>query len=1310
MTTTVRSVDVHLNAHVDAYIAKMRTAGHATNQAFDRAQVGIQATNRELETSEKRLAGVDARAVTLGRDVRSLSGDMRGFDRDTGRANATIDKLSGRLRIFAELAAILGPGVVPLGAAAGVGVGALASQLTIAAIAGGSAIVAFQGVGDAVKALSEYKLDPTVENLEKAQETLTRLGPDAASFVLEFQEFIPVLREIRDAAAAGWFPGLEGSLEHFEDLAPSVIRLFEGIGRAGGEAVEAGAESLAGERWEDFFDFLATEAPDVVTELAGIVGDLTHGATEMWQAFDPGNDAFLAWVGDVADGFDQWASSSEGREDITAFLDYARETGPDVAELFSSLVTMLVRVTQAAAPLGGPVLDGLTAVADVLGAIAGSDLGTPIFAGLAAMSLLSRATDLWGKVSTTSAGAFVSGQVRASAGVRTLGADLRSMRGEYGRANAAQAVMLSGLSKTTAAAGRTRSTLSGLGKSAGVVGGLALATSGLADGIGLTNSMSLGLMGTMLGPWGAALGAGAGFVLDVKSASDEAGDSIDRWTAALDENAQSFSGQRAVLAGAAEELAAFRDDIDSDSLGEGIRNTFDPHVIAEWTKEAWGAQTGVEEQEAALARMRREVELNETAVIKLGQAMGTDVRESIFGGVIDEKVIELLERAQPAMDALGYTVEDLYAAASNQRPGSVWAPFVDEGELDRMNAEIAAMTTHMDSAEGRTEAVADAIAGLGDDVENTTTKAEALQGALDALLGPNLNLSAATDAWDTALKRLNEDLSEHGNRLVGNSQAAKENREVIRGRIVDLTDMLTAEAEAGAGPIRLARLLRNQREALLDAGEAAGLSRPKLAAYLKQMGLTPALIRTTFEALGIDEATVKARRAREAFFALPKDVRTRIKTDGVPETKAEIDALVAKYKLTEKERRALISLKDNASGAAAVINRILDNAARDRSSTIRVGYVVDRSGMRGMGGPTTTSAMGDIFDGHQPQIARGGHTRIWAEPETGGEAYIPLRNDHRRPRAKSILEQTASEMGGAVSWFARGAVVNGTHARSNGSQWYSPGAHDIDLAGMVEELGGLTEGLAGISRAELARRRAELAMSERIFEREAKHREDRIAKEVAADKARLDAMVQSQRDFSEQVSSLYRSDVFGQKATPMEVPDNFADLSPEQQRAFLESQAQIQSEQTTTMQQNAITGDISRAREALRLYWQLRDKGFDGPAFREMAAKGDVETLRAWAAMPASQLQVLEAQYELRDSLANRAGQYAGGAEFGQVVRGLRSDYRESVKEQRQMKLENRLLRQEFVQLREELKPAARVAGKAFGQEIKHELATGDRG
>jgi hypothetical protein len=58
-------------------------------------------------------------------------------------------------------------------------------------------------------------------------------------------------------------------------------------------------------------------------------------------------------------------------------------------------------------------------------------------------------------------------------------------------------------------------------------------------------------------------------------------------------------------------------------------------------------------------------------------------------------------------------------------------------------------------------------------------------------------------------------------------------------------------------------------------------------------------------------------------------------------------------------------------------------------------------------------------ENHVAQIAPAGSWRVWGEPETGGEAYIPL-SPAKRSRSRSIAEQTVGALGGNVQWFANG--------------------------------------------------------------------------------------------------------------------------------------------------------------------------------------------------------------------------------------------------------------------------------------------------
>ncbi|QAY05753.1 tape measure protein [Gordonia phage Vasanti] len=70
-----------------------------------------------------------------------------------------------------------------------------------------------------------------------------------------------------------------------------------------------------------------------------------------------------------------------------------------------------------------------------------------------------------------------------------------------------------------------------------------------------------------------------------------------------------------------------------------------------------------------------------------------------------------------------------------------------------------------------------------------------------------------------------------------------------------------------------------------------------------------------------------------------------------------------------------------------------------------------------MPNPVQKYAMGDVRNGHQPEIVRPGDYRLWGEPESGGESYIPHAPD-RRARALGIWAETGRILG--VQGFDQG--------------------------------------------------------------------------------------------------------------------------------------------------------------------------------------------------------------------------------------------------------------------------------------------------
>lgn len=74
------------------------------------------------------------------------------------------------------------------------------------------------------------------------------------------------------------------------------------------------------------------------------------------------------------------------------------------------------------------------------------------------------------------------------------------------------------------------------------------------------------------------------------------------------------------------------------------------------------------------------------------------------------------------------------------------------------------------------------------------------------------------------------------------------------------------------------------------------------------------------------------------------------------------------------------------------------------------------------GGVLDFYADGGLRERHVAQIVPAGSWRVFGEPETQGEAYVPLATS-KRQRSKQIVEEVVRRFDGQVEWFADGGVT-----------------------------------------------------------------------------------------------------------------------------------------------------------------------------------------------------------------------------------------------------------------------------------------------
>lgn len=384
---------------------------------------------------DKALGGVDGQQVKVGRVMDTTTPKVERFGASTRRAGADIDSFSGRVSLLVDLLLTLGPAAIPMGAVLIPALTTLVGLGASVAAGAGSMAVAFQGVGEALKKVNEHHLDPTKENLEEMREAMKRLAPAAQDFVRQIDSMRGLGASIRDAGAEALFPGLVDALDTLESRGPDVIRIVEAFNAEIGEIASESADSLASERWDDFFRMVEREGPRTLDPLARAIGDIAHGATEIMEAFAPLNRDGMGWLADGANDFDKWARGLKKTDGFKDFVAYVRDSGPEVAETMGALATAFVDIAQAAAPLGGPALDAIEGIAKAASAVASSDFGTELMTAAIAMRIMARVGPgvalAAGAVGAAGKGGGKTGLLAAGAGGAAAGAGAGKFAGKF---------------------------------------------------------------------------------------------------------------------------------------------------------------------------------------------------------------------------------------------------------------------------------------------------------------------------------------------------------------------------------------------------------------------------------------------------------------------------------------------------------------------------------------------------------------------------------------------------------------------------------------------------------------------------------------------------------------------------------------------------------------------------------------------------------------------------------------------------------------------------------------------------------------
>ncbi|MFF7840407.1 phage tail protein [Streptomyces ossamyceticus] len=340
------------------------------------------------------------------------------------------------------------------------------------------------------------------------------------------------------------------------------------------------------------------------------------------------------------------------------------------------------------------------------------------------------------------------------------------------------------------------------------------------------------------------------------------------------------------------------------------------------------------------------------------------------------------------------------------------------------------------------DAIADSMGFFGDAALKTSAKLDAQKMAADGLRASILALNdvnrSAHDAqtnFERSLDGLTESFKEHGNTLNEDTAAGQANRDAMSAAAKAHDEMLVASVAAGASMKSMTKDSEGLRAEMMELAEKAFKGNTKAATeYVNTLLGTPESITTTIKAEK-DQAIAGLESVRAAIQETPGKKEVRVDTLNAAAI-AALEAVGLKTKQLPDGKTAVYTANGQALGSIGAVSTALNNlngktARTFTTHTIRtINEIITKSKTYRSVHDIVGSANGNIFNSvrayanggedHTAQIS-GPTMRVWAEPETGGEAYIPLA-DSKRPRSVAILKEVADRFGYGLEEYAGGGV------------------------------------------------------------------------------------------------------------------------------------------------------------------------------------------------------------------------------------------------------------------------------------------------
>lgn len=372
------------------------------------------------------------------------------------------------------------------------------------------------------------------------------------------------------------------------------------------------------------------------------------------------------------------------------------------------------------------------------------------------------------------------------------------------------------------------------------------------------------------------------------------------------------------------------------------------------------------------------------------------------------------------------------------------------GDLDRLKKFTTDYDNALADVKFEQQMAAESMGIFGQAAQETSAKlaaqkesADGLRQSIIALNDANRSAYDAQIGFEASLDSLTESFKENGATLDISTEAGRANGQAMSTAAKAQDEMIASGIAAGESFATMSARSGELRASMMRlAVDAFDGNRQKATAYVNTLLGTPKEVTTLIKAE--KEQAMAGLREVQAELERTPNAKTITMSAPTAAARAQLELLGFEVRDIPGTKNVTITIPTGTPiGAVSAIQSAINNMS---GRSLGIGVYTTEYYKKVEQGPSipgiTKNARGGVWDyfadggmrgsarlstrreEHVGQIAPAGSWRVWGEPETGGESYIPL-SPTKRPRSRRIAEETVRRLGGdpaGIAWRADGGM------------------------------------------------------------------------------------------------------------------------------------------------------------------------------------------------------------------------------------------------------------------------------------------------